>query len=1010
MKNDVALDERETQNNDAIESPPQPPHPSTAPAPARREKVRAKTGRKARKSRRKKGPADHVIVGFDGEWVKAVLKGLHDEPDDPSEIGGNCVICYQWHTIRNSPDGSRDECSGIAYTKGPTKSHRLSLGGFLTRALESARVAGVITKMPDAITLAAHFSRADLSALRDFPRLKKVFDGVRRTFATTNRPVRVPVQTARGRTAWITVTLRDTMLLAPAGKSSLRALGDLLDEPKLTPPPGMIERMDLWLEKDREAFEAYAVQDARIAARYIESMIRFSRETLRLPDQLGPTLGSIGVTIFERLCKANQYPLEKLLGKKTVAVDTFDAATGRTRKKTCAQTTAAYADWAPFFADSYHGGRNEAYTVGYSARGEIADIDIQGAYTAAMAAIRTPDYEAARATTKLNDFLEAGPLSLGVARVRFEFPSDTRFPSLPVRCGDRGLIYPLKGVTFCTTAELITAHDRGARIEIERGVIVPWADDRRPFAEFSADIAKLRASLGKGTMFEQNAKEIGNSLYGKIAQGVADSKVANKSSVGPKRVFNTRKGEMENLPESKITCAALAAFVTGIVRALLSELLAGVPIDRDIYSATTDGLLTSARLDEIPVDGPVARAFADLRKIVSGDPAVLEVKHQAGRVIVIKTRGCISVEPIDPTAPGKPVVARAGVRLAESPENPWHENQALENLYRTRSYETRYTRRQLIALRPQWQAETDMVTIEREVRVNWDFDFKRRLVAVHDSEGLIAAESRPWRTVEEFIEYRDCFERWRSNHSQVLLTMADYNAFEVWRSQAPTRTAGLRARGKPALHKLLLRAIAQRQFGLTYDTYTVTAAELTAAGWPTTAVDLKNAGRRPLVPGALSDVAAEEWGLLAWALARWPEADLTQLFAPGSTGSALADRCHNQCHGVITAYGPIYTVMTPVEIPLSDQTLSVGSNDGVVGTTPSFLTVLGTLNPHLQTPVLQRDVTEIAEWLEKQIATQSSRCTRISDALAGWRWPPLDAARIAHYRELLSYANKTISI
>ena len=51
----------------------------------------------------------------------------------------------------------------------------------------------------------------------------------------------------------------------------------------------------------------------------------------------------------------------------------------------------------------------------------------------------------------------ANVAALSVARVSFKFPDDTRFPSLPVRAGDRGLIYPLSGVSYCTGAELVVA-------------------------------------------------------------------------------------------------------------------------------------------------------------------------------------------------------------------------------------------------------------------------------------------------------------------------------------------------------------------------------------------------------------------------------------------------------------------------------------------------------------------------------------------------------------------------
>ena len=71
-----------------------------------------------------------------------------------------------------------------------------------------------------------------------------------------------------------------------------------------------------------------------------------------------------------------------------------------------------------YFANSYHGGRNEAYAVGYHT-GLLTDIDLRGAYTTAMVAIRYPDWDRLAATTDLG--VLAQPDALSVARVRFAF-------------------------------------------------------------------------------------------------------------------------------------------------------------------------------------------------------------------------------------------------------------------------------------------------------------------------------------------------------------------------------------------------------------------------------------------------------------------------------------------------------------------------------------------------------------------------------------------------------------
>jgi hypothetical protein len=155
---------------------------------------------------------------------------------------------------------------------------------------------------------------------------------------------------------------------------------------------------------------------------------------------------------------------------------------------------------------------------------------------------------------------------------------------------------------------------------------------------------------------------MGNSLYGKIAQQVA----AWRLDGGGRRVFDSRSGEMRDMPPSAVTCAPIAAAVTGLVRATLSEILALVPAEHAVFSATTDGLLTTCPPEALRF-GRVSRLFADARALVADCRDIVEVKHVIGRALVWKTRGAISTEPLDARDSGKPVIARAGQRLNPRP-------------------------------------------------------------------------------------------------------------------------------------------------------------------------------------------------------------------------------------------------------------------------------------------------------------------------------------------------------
>ena len=76
---------------------------------------------------------------------------------------------------------------------------------------------------------------------------------------------------------------------------------------------------------------------------------------------------------------------------------------------------------------------------------------------------------------------------MGLARLPFKFPADTRFPCLPIR-SDNGLIFPLSGESYAGSPEIQLALTMGAEIEIAHGVIVTWLNDTKPIELFSRSV------------------------------------------------------------------------------------------------------------------------------------------------------------------------------------------------------------------------------------------------------------------------------------------------------------------------------------------------------------------------------------------------------------------------------------------------------------------------------------------------------------------------------------------
>lgn len=104
----------------------------------------------------------------------------------------------------------------------------------------------------------AHLTPADFSLLSDFNEIKEELSIVNGSFVTLGKPIKY-----NGRS----VHVRDTMLLAPGSSKSLASIGKLYEvsKNKIKISQEDLENMQLFLNRDREGFIAYAVRDAVIS-------------------------------------------------------------------------------------------------------------------------------------------------------------------------------------------------------------------------------------------------------------------------------------------------------------------------------------------------------------------------------------------------------------------------------------------------------------------------------------------------------------------------------------------------------------------------------------------------------------------------------------------------------------------------------------------------------------------------------------------------------------------------
>ncbi|HFL8203812.1 TPA: hypothetical protein ACG5IU_002406 [Escherichia coli] len=805
-------------------------------------------------------------IGFDTEYVF-----------NP-ETRQNDILSYQSYVVLPDNTGISD----IIYPPDSQKKSRLSFKEFLCQTITPLLETGVITKWPGIINIYAHFIRADIASFANFwSDYKILLKGIRGTVSSFKNRYGIDFdeqQERRVKTEQImfdkrtspprcsNVAFIDTLLITPGGMG-LAECGELLGLPKLTiPAPYSITNMREYLLGDRAGFEAYALRDAEIAVRYALQVRNFCARELMI-DRVPATIGAMAVSRFTKTLKENNISPEVCLGThiKTRELWLTEKQAFRTIKNPASVPSRELFETFPI--NCYHGGRNECFMMGVTPSDHWYDYDLAGAYTTGLLDILTPDYGNIRLSKNPDDY--CGHV-MGFALVTFRFPESVPYPSLPVRTDQYGLFFPLSGESWATAPEIELALSLGAEMTIHNGIIVPWICDTSPhnsestsvFLPFVQQVRENRNRHIKGSLEEKFWKEIGNSLYGKLAQGLR-----------AKTAFDTARGLNRSLPPSSVTQPFFAAHVTGFIRAVVGELMNALPSDSSVVSVTTDGFLTNCPLDKINMSGPLSSRFQSLCDIVDPGSSMLTCKHEVSQLIAMKTRGQLTYRAIQ----GKPVVhARAGVKPpADIPRSDY--NDYMVDLYLNRLPGQTLSRSTLISTREMWLSESDLVSREQDIRLNLEFDFKRQPVQPAMNEGHLLMFSRPWDNMEEALQQRSLFDDWRQTHT--LKTLADW---DDWCDFLYCRTVfsdmKLKVGSKRSddiLVRLFLRALTQCQWGLmlkdkkSYSCKEV-AEWLTSEGYSVTVTDVKNAVRAKIPQMKFSSVTPRMKSLMDIIARKYP--------------------------------------------------------------------------------------------------------------------------------------------
>jgi hypothetical protein len=371
-----------------------------------------------------------------------------------------------------------------------------------------------------------------------------------------------------------------------------------------------------------------------------------------------------------------------------------------------------------------------------------------------------------------NDLEAFTPTTLGFAYVDFEFPQETRYPVLPVRT-EHGLIFPLKGKSYCSAPEIYAARKLGAKITVNRGVIVPSNPDVRIFGEFIKECLKQRKDAGSKTLEGLFWKEISNSTYGKTAQGLRK-----------KRVYDMRDKTTKELPPSKITNPFFAAYITSFTRAILGEIINSLKPDTYVFSCTTDGFLTTAGEDEITVaqQGDLCKLYEQSREMLTGMPSVLEKKHAIRKPLGWRTRGQATLIPGNDPDKGDEfniVLAKGGIFTPAEVESVEDKNSEIVKTFFGREPDSEIIIEAMTGVRDMVNFDADLVQKIISKRLNMEYDWKRQPMGVGVSKTYnhVMFSTRPWNSLSQFDEIRDSWDDYTKKSPTCINTLGSYNEF-----------------------------------------------------------------------------------------------------------------------------------------------------------------------------------------------------------------------------------------
>ena len=724
---------------------------------------------------------DGCIIGFDTEYqnLEEVLEAYSGEVNVTDNVEKrNLCLSYQFNAKWKGK-----EWSGIGY---PSNGKRISLAEFLSWVVSTSphNTDGKVV-CPNQFIIVCHFSRADLPSFTDFfnKKFRNLLMAIRKTFVTKTKgaPITIPLR-VNGRVKKVKLCIRDTMLLAPSNAKRLEDIGEIIGIPKVKAvTKAHKQNMVGLIKSDFELFEEYALKDAEIARKFAEEVIEISKAKGGKP-QIPITLTTLGISFVKSVWKENGYNANAINGKNPERKRRY-----HTQKKKWAffndpsvQNPVRHI-FDAFATECYHGGRNEQFIFGAGLPGVWTDYDLASAYPTGMSRIGLPMWSQFETTTNVDELLK---YELTFAMVKFKHPDHIRFPVFPVN-QEGSVAFPKEGVSFCCGPEISAAKNLGITMELQLGLMIPTDNEIKPYFDYITYCIERRNQYEKANVFNSLWKELANSMYGKLAQGLTK-----------RSGYNIATMEYETLPPSAITNPFFAAYTTSFCRGALAEILNSLPPSVTVCSCTTDGFLSNASDDEIAkaTKGPLCRAYLESGKRLRDDlEHPLEIKARIAQPLGWRTRGQATLEPL---SDGKIILAKSSFK--PDVETKDEQNEWIVNEFANRYYGKVYQFNTLVGVREMIEKEADLYNFDSNKRLSMDYDWKRApnmsSVTTRSIRGVehLYFETLPWVNVDQYAFVKNY---WKEYAMEKQLVLKEARQLEEFRQHYTERMEAPRRKG-----------------------------------------------------------------------------------------------------------------------------------------------------------------------------------------------------------------------